>query len=220
MSKNKKESFFWTSYSDLMTSLFFVMLVLFVLVVVLLHNKINQQAAELEGYKTVPIKKYEYLEKAEQSLKKIDTLYFEYDVQYKRHTLKNISVSFKTGSSNIKDIPQADLDKLYRVGRSIQNFVQQAVDSIPDIKYLLIVEGQSSRDIYDRNYELSYERALALVKFWSAKGVYFDSNYCEVIISGSGIASPFREKPDIAGNKANQRFVIHIIPKTGVIENN
>ncbi len=35
----KKESFFWTSYSDLMTSLFFVMLVLFVLTVVLLNKK-------------------------------------------------------------------------------------------------------------------------------------------------------------------------------------
>ena len=219
MSKNKKESFFWTSYSDLMTSLFFVMLVLFVLVIVLLHNKINHQAIELENYRTVPIEKYKYLEKAEKSLEKIDTRYFEYDVQYKRHTLKNITVSFQTGSSNIYDIPQIDLDKLHNVGRSIQNFMQQAVDSIPDIKYLLIVEGQSSKDNYNRNYELSYERALALVKFWSAKEVYFDNNYCEVIISGSGQESPFRESPDSANSKVNQRFVIHIIPKTGVIEN-
>ena len=218
MSKNKKESFFWTSYSDLMTSLFFVMLVLFVLVIVLLHNKINLQTIELENYRAVPIEKYKYLENAEKSLEKIDTTFFEYDAQYKRHTLKNISVSFQTGSSNIYDIPHGDLEKLHNVGRSIQDFMQQAIDSIPDIKYLLIVEEQSSKDGYNRNYELSYERALALVKFWSARGVYFNSNYCEVIISGSGQASHFRESPDIAGNKANQRFVIHIIPKTGVIE--
>lgn len=31
MAKKKKESFFWISYSDLMTSLFFILLVLFVL---------------------------------------------------------------------------------------------------------------------------------------------------------------------------------------------
>ena len=48
MSKNKKESFFWTSYSDLMTSLFFVMMLLFVLTIVLLHNKM----VELENEKT------------------------------------------------------------------------------------------------------------------------------------------------------------------------
>ena len=31
MSDKKKQSFFWVSYSDLMTSLFFIMLLLFVL---------------------------------------------------------------------------------------------------------------------------------------------------------------------------------------------
>ena len=33
--KEKRESYFWTSYADLMTSLFFVMLVLFALAVTL-----------------------------------------------------------------------------------------------------------------------------------------------------------------------------------------
>lgn len=35
----KKESFFWTSYSDLMTSMFFIMLVLFILSLVIVRNK-------------------------------------------------------------------------------------------------------------------------------------------------------------------------------------
>ena len=43
----KKESFFWTSYSDLMTSLFFVMLVLFILVIVLLHKRIDVYKRQL-----------------------------------------------------------------------------------------------------------------------------------------------------------------------------
>jgi len=214
MSKNKKESFFWTSYSDLMTSLFFVMLVLFVLVIVLLNNKMR----EIENERKATQEQLNKILEIEKSVENIDANYFEYDAKYKRHTLKNISISFQTGSSNIQNIPQTDLYKLLNVGRSIQSFVRKAVDSIPDVKYLLIVEGQSSKDNFNRNYELSYERALALVKFWSANSVYFNSDYCEVIISGSGQASPFREQPDIAGNKANQRFVIHIIPKTGVIK--
>ena len=40
MSKKKRESFFWTSYSDLMTSMFFVMLTLFVLAIALLHREV------------------------------------------------------------------------------------------------------------------------------------------------------------------------------------
>ncbi len=38
MSKNNKD-YFWLSYADLMTSLFFIMLVLFVLVFSIMHKK-------------------------------------------------------------------------------------------------------------------------------------------------------------------------------------
>src|SRR5690606_36992066 len=37
--KNKKSDFFWVSYADLMTTLFFIMLVLFVLTVVYLKQE-------------------------------------------------------------------------------------------------------------------------------------------------------------------------------------
>ena len=47
----KKESFFWTSYSDLMTSLFFIMLTLFVLVIVLLHKRMEATEKQLEEIK-------------------------------------------------------------------------------------------------------------------------------------------------------------------------
>ena len=214
MGKSKKESFFWTSYSDLMTSLFFVMLVLFVLVIVLLSKKVS----ETEMEKQATEKQLEKIREIEESVKKINPDYFDYDAQFKRHTLKNITVSFQTGSSDIYDIPPHDLERLYEVGISIKQFVTEAVVSIPEIKYILIIEGQSSNDTYQRNYELSYERALSLVRYWSAKGVAFDSKHCEVIISGSGQASPFRNMPDTATNKSNQRFVLHVIPTTGIIE--
>ena len=51
--KRKKESYFWTSYSDLMTSLFFIMLVLFILTVVLLNKRMQATTAELEAIKEV-----------------------------------------------------------------------------------------------------------------------------------------------------------------------
>lgn len=48
---HKQESYFWTSYSDLMTSLFFVMLVLFVLASAMLKNKIDEAERRKEGQK-------------------------------------------------------------------------------------------------------------------------------------------------------------------------
>ena len=200
----KRESFFWTSYSDLMTSMFFVMLVLFVLSIALLHKKVVATEAQLEK-----------IQRLQQSIEKIDPEYFEYNKEFKRHTLKDISVSFQTGSSNIYDIPERDLNRLEAAGHSIVRFMQEAKRTIPYAEYMLIIEGQSSKDYYSRNYELSYERSLALIKYWSKKGIVFDTLPCEVIISGSGQSSALRVKPDVKGNKANQRFVIHVIPKPG-----
>lgn len=228
MLKQKKESFFWTSFSDLMTSLFFIMLVLFVLTIALLHKKISIQEIELEKYKMVDTTQYKFLVEAEQSIRNIDTTYFQYDENYKRHTLKNIEVSFKERSSNIFDIDSIELKKLDAAGNAINLFVQNAIKNNPNIKYILIIEGQSSLDSYPQNYSLSYDRALSLITFWKSKGIEFKNN-CEVLIAGSGDGqkhySPFRIKPEQiiqngkkVGNPANQRFVIHIVPKTGVIE--
>ena len=213
MPKNKKESFFWTSYSDLMTSLFFVMLVLFVLAIVLVHSKM----VALEDAKNASEEQLAKINELNSSIERIDENYFEYDSEYKRHTLKNISVSFRARSSNIYDIPNEDRVRLLEAGRAIMRFMQSAKESIPEARYLLIIEGQSSRDSYSRNDELSYERALSLIRFWKGNGVSFDGLPCELIISGSGCNSSFRIEPDITGNSKNQRFVIHIIPKPGII---
>lgn len=216
MGKSKKESFIWTSYSDLMTSLFFIMLVLFVLTIALLHNKITATQGQLDK-----------INELNTSIEKIDTRYFQYDSTFKRHTIKNINVSFDTGSSKISDLDSTDIKKLDAAGLAIRNFMLKAHNDIPEAEYLLIVEGQSSRDFYQYNYELSYARALSLVKHWSSSTdpygnpkdpITFDDLPCEVIISGSGQSSKFRNQPDNAKNKSNQRFVIHIIPKPGVFD--
>lgn len=187
-----------------MTSMFFVMLVLFVLAIALLHRKVVATEDELGK-----------IQRLQKSIEKIDPEYFEYNKEFKRHTLKGISVSFKKESSDIYDISQTDLEKLEAAGRSIVRFMQDAKEALPDAEYLLIIEGQSSKDDYPYNYELSYKRALSLIKYWTANGIVFDSLPCEVIISGSGQASSFRIDPDVKGNEANQRFVIHVIPKPG-----
>ena len=167
---------------------------------------INDQLDKEVNAKEEQLRKIEELNN---SIKEIDNKYFAYDEQFKRHTLKDIEVSFNTYSSNIYDIEQEQLDKLLKAGLAIAHFMNSAKSKIPE----------SSKDYYTRNYELSYERALALIKFWSSNGIEFDSlGNCEVLISGSGQSSKFRVQPDIRGNKDNQRFVMHIIPKPGIIE--
>ena len=204
MRKNKKESFFWTSYSDLMTSMFFVMLVLFVLVVVMLHNKISDQALRLE--------EFEKIEEIKRSLNNIDSTYFIYNPQYKKHIL-NISVEFPKYESDISNIDQHTRNQLVAAGRSVQERIAQIALRNPEIQYLLIIEGQASRDTYAKNYELSYQRALALSRFWAQSGIDFGGN-CEILIAGSGTEGSMRETDE----DKNKRFLIQIIPKVGIIE--
>lgn len=85
-----------------------------------------------------------------------------------------------------------------------------------------MIEGQASKDGIDKmdyNYDLSYRRARNLKKFWDNNNIHFDRGNCEVLISGSGDGrlsgtGLMRELEE----KANQRFLIHILPKPGKIQ--
>ena len=204
MSKhNKRESYFWTSYSDLMTSLFFVMLVLFVLTIALLHNKIVATEDQLKK-----------IQEIEAATKNIDSKYFEYREQYKKHILK-IEVAFDLGKFDFRNIPDYTKDELKSAGQSISDFIAKHKED--GVQYMVIIEGQASyyQDGYKYNYELSYNRALALKRFWEDSNICFDAN-CEVLISGSGDGQLcntglMRERDEVR----NQRFLVHIVPKYG-----
>lgn len=201
MAKQKKESYFWTSFSDLMTSLFFVMLVLFVLTIALLNRKMRATEEQLKKITEI-----------EEAINRIDPVYFTYNDVYKKHIL-NTRVNFPIGVSDINTTDPNTKNELVKAGRAIQRSLEKIRLEHPDIKYLLIIEGQASRDRYPRNYELSYERALSLSRFWRDSGINFGDN-AEVIIAGSGTGGTMRERRE----RLNQRFLIHIVPKPGIIE--
>jgi len=184
----------------LMTSLFFVMVVLFILTVALLHKGLVSTKDQLAK-----------IEEIEEATNTIDTTYFEYRPEYKKHILR-IEVNFKNMSSSFNDIDVATRTELKQAGLTIQSFIHEVTRKYP-IQYLLIIEGQASKDNYSRNFELSYERALALNRFWEESDVDFGKD-CEVLISGSGTGGTMRESLE----RLNQRFLIHILPKPGIIE--
>jgi outer membrane protein OmpA-like peptidoglycan-associated protein len=202
--KYKESTFFWTSYTDLMTSLFFVMLALYVLTIAVLRY---QQKATEEQLKKI--------KEIQNATKALDTTFFEYQVKYKRFTLKE-QIAFEKGKN---EIPKKDVSYLINVGKSIQKLVNtlkiKYKDS--DIKYLIVIEGMASKDNYPYNYQLSYERALSLFNFWQGQNIILDPTICEVIISGSGTGGVGRFE-DRNEEYKNQRFLIQIIPKIGTIE--
>ena len=102
------------------------------------------------------------------------------------------------------------MQQLAKAGREIQSFLKSHSEN----QYILIIEGQASKDNYLYNYELSYQRALALMRYWiEDSNITFGDN-CEILISGSGDGKldthSMRETGD---ERENQRFLIHILPK-------
>ena len=214
MAKKRKESYFWTSYSDLMTNLFFVMLMLFILAIALLHREMVQIGKERDATKA----EIEKINEIRAAIQNIDTSYFQYDPEYKKHILKT-KVQFRETSSNINDLSRATQDTLIAVRDTIKSFLDRLIAKDSDASYLLIIEGQASKDSYSHNDQLSYDRALSLFNLWfpdrkNATLRFFDLP-CEVVIAGAGY---MEGKPRDPNNKSNQRFLIQIMPQPGIIE--
>lgn len=202
--RQKKESFFWTSYSDLMTSLFFVMLTLFILVVVLLNQRNAFTKAKLDR-----------IEAIQNSTKELDRHggYFEYNEKYEKYSLK-INVFFPELQTDFTYLSDACKDSLKQAGREIESFLKKHDKN----KYLLIVEGQASMNSEEwmlRNYDLSFKRAMNLMDYWlNACNMNFGDN-CEIQIAGSGDGRLNHNSMRYTGTQEhlNQRFLIYIIPK-------
>ena len=199
--KKSRESFFWTSYSDLMTSLFIIMLVLFVLVIVLLNKRMEATVIELEDIK-----------KVEASTRDLEGKYFTYNKEYEKFIL-NIDCQFPVSKYDIELLSDTTRLQLMDAGKQVKDFLEKHSEN----QYLVIVEGQASANsekMTEFNYNLSYQRALSLIKFWATNpDVKFSDKNCELQIAGSGDGRLSAKTMRESVNEKNQRFLIYIIPK-------
>ncbi|MBL7471382.1 OmpA family protein [Robertkochia sediminum] len=216
MSRKKSGDLFWMSYSDLMTSMFFVMLVLFVLVFSIM--KYEQHRLQIK------LQEFEKLEEIKAALNNLDKRYFEYDSINKRHELV-VDVLFRSGSSII---PEKSKEDLYQAGLELKRLIDNVPVKHKDIKYLVIIEGMAARynnpseqwknedpGYIQRTYILSYNRAKALYEFWESRGIDFGEDTFEIMLAGSGWFGAGRYMGDDEGK--NKRFLIQILPKVGQI---
>ena len=199
----KSSGFFWPSFTDLMTSLFFIMLVLYVLTYLKLTNQ--QRATEQQLNK---------IKEIQAAVKELPQDYFQYDSEYKRFSLVQ-NIEFKSGQDIIKPIYE---QYLIDVGVSIKDLISNLKSEYAqqDIKYVVIIEGMASNDNYFDNYPLSYKRAWAVMKLWQRENVMPDQSVCEVQVAGSGTGGIGRF-PNNEEFK-NQRILIQIVPKIGEIK--
>lgn len=216
MRRKKNGDSFWSSYVDVMTNLFAVTLVLFV-VSFFCFKKINSKLIVMQ-------KEYERIQKLNAAIKSLDeNQYFTYNADFQKHIL-NLTIQFHTGY-NFYEIPNHLVDpskvkEIKEVGESVIKTIEglrikytSETDSYK-IKFLVVIEGQASKIGSEyRNYILSYQRALSLKQLWdnvsyNGKKITDAELNCEVVVSGSG----WHGQPREIDEHKNQRFLVHIVP--------
>jgi hypothetical protein len=196
----KGNNFFWISFADLMTSLFFLLLVLFGI-----STYITQK----------DLKKLAEIENINKATKELPPSYFEYSSRYKRYKLKR-EIHFKIKSDLIDS---NDINYLEGVGKEVESLIIRLNNKVEfkkrKVVYLIIIEGMASNFKYKENFELSYKRALSVYRLWkrslSNNSILFKPDICEIQITGSG-EDGIREFSGENEYK-NQQILIHIIPK-------
>lgn len=244
--ESKDNGTFWPSYVDIMTTLFAIMLVLFAVS----FSRFKVKEKQLQGL----VDEYENIIAVYSTVSTIDsTNYFDYNKEYLKH-LFTVDVQYQTKEFDIQnkliydgvDTNKADAirDSVIHAGMLIKRTLSQLEHASAynnNIKFLVIIEGQSSKVSYyenywKNNYTLSYLRAQNLYEFWKENDIDLESSQCQVIISGSGEGGVPRHVPDSVALKAqypnskdyyqawtaieqkNQRFLIHIVPVIGNID--
>jgi len=209
MEKEKPEYNFWPSITDLMVSMFIIILVLFVV------------SYSMYRSNEITVKTVNEVSNLDS---RIDTNYFRYDTTYKRFELTR-SIQFDNNDSRIRD---RDKEFLRRAGISLRDLLSELIKEKKTlaIRYIILIEGMSSVTDTDSTYnaELSYRRSRNLYQLWRSNGISFDTSYCEVQISGSGFEGIGRY-PKIRSSSNdnfqghtdydNQRILIQVIPKIG-----
>lgn len=243
MRRDTKKDSFWLSYSDLMTSLFFIMLVLFITGVCILttsddtvsilrrkltdaetRNQLLEDSLKTlkENYDKVSIKKREYeklLQLTEQFKSLSASTSLRYDDTQKTFIVKDFE-GIEIFKQNKADIKKDYLTVVTNVGKDLKSILKQLNDDNKDSKFLLVIEGNTA-NTYDKSidkdsksaYELSFERALALYEQW--KKFNLREYNTEILICGSGMNGINRDQV-IEDN--NKRFVIQILPKLSRID--
>ncbi|HBE40286.1 MAG TPA: hypothetical protein DDW27_03635 [Bacteroidales bacterium] len=218
----KKNNIFWIGYSDLMTSMFFIMLVLFVVAIGYLLVK-NDENRELIGELTIRekglLQETERLQKLlnleEQFKPLINDDSFHYLPDCKKFIVKDL-MGIEIFDPNQVRIKKEYIARTIRVGEKIDSFLNELSKQNKGFSYLLVIEGNMANDYYDPKhvdrpdfYIRSYSRALAVYNLWLREGINFRKYDVEVMICGSGLNGLCRDPVE----ENNKRFSIQIIPK-------
>lgn len=201
-----------------MSSLFFVMLVLFI--ICLVKGGMNGELRKAYKEAIADKKDLENILQLEDQFKILSqSSSLEYDSIKKMFYAKDFQEK-EIFYPNDDKIKPEHIETVDLVGNDILKILQ-SLNQNENFKYQMVIEGNAAikwQNLKSGNYNpdnvqmyhLSYNRALALYLYWKSQGIDFRLYNTEVIIAGSGFNGINRDEKV---EDYNKRFVIQIIPK-------
>ena len=191
-----------------MTSLFFIMLVLFVVTVGYLKHNEKELKVELA-------EKEKLLQLDEQFKPLEESGYFYYLESCKKYIVKDF-MGIEIFESEQTTIKPEYINQTLEAGKELDRFLQKLNKTNPEMSYLLVIEGNMANK-YDKSmnkdnnwgYLASYQRALAVYDLWTKQGLDLRKYNVEIMICGSGFNGLCRDNKE----ENNKRFSIQLIPK-------
>lgn len=209
--KLKRDGFFWVSYTDLMISLFFIMLAIAAISV--------YQIDEARRVSEEKLRRIEEIQETVRNLQNIKTAGGEPMFQYRNNRFETKKISFARGEYQIAE---ADKPYLREVGIKLRELVSGAKDGAG---YLIVIEGGAdpTGNCWESVFALSYRRAYSLWELWLSQGIDLKRpGVSDLQISGSGDQIPIPcnndERVPIANSLSDadrdnlRRFSIHVLP--------
>jgi len=215
MFKNKSENNSWKSYTDLVTGL----LMIFIVISIVAFKEYNNYVGETEA----TLEQYEMIKKIDSTFRNLnEDSFLIYNAKCNQFELA-VDVQFKGNGST--EIPSNSIDGLNTAGRRLSQLMQDLHEKY-NVKFTVIIEGRAAKHLnfptkqqnenannkeWEYAMNMSYQRAYQLKKLWWKNNVLtWQSQYAEIIIAGSGFAGTCR---DSIIEEKNKRFVIKVIPR-------
>lgn len=221
--KNGEEHNFWQNYTDLMSGL----LIVFIIISFVEYSYFKDYAAvchkmgvdedNIEDVK-VSVDMYKKINEFQKSLKDIKGRYFNYNDKYRRFEC-TVSVQFMPDSCKIPEMKKRDL---INAGKEIDSIVGR-LKQYENISYKLVIDGRAAKSDTLKNpiqnhlmyvEKLGYNRALELFYLWRSNNVFSNIDSCDIndniLVTGSGYRGDGRYK--YGKEDRNKTFIIQIIP--------
>lgn len=248
MKVRKNKDSFWVSYSDLMTSLFFIMLVLFIACVIVMsksrevdptkivaeNERLKEENKALKQNNHVLTNKINTYIVSEEQGKRINAIIGMFESLTKGRTLEYRAAQrtfvakafedreiFKAEKSEF-DFNNISRDEILQVGRDLKNILEKLSDSTPECNYQLVIEGTTA-NTFDKRFKPDYGWAYKL-SYERALALYqfWRNNGIDLRKYNTEIlicgSGMNGKNRDKAKEDNNKRIVIQIIPKFEKIE--